>query len=152
MLFRSWNATKFKGQVSVLDDEREAFVMAMLRKGVTDINSTDPKVIDQALADVMELIDLVSVKVNIEGYKDIPEGTTTIAHTWSADLVTGAASYLPEGTTADVLGFWHPPAGQYVVTNDSMGVLANAENPVLAHLYINYLLDNDVAEIGRAHV
>ena len=27
-----------------------------------------------------------------------------------------------------------------------MGVLANAENPVLAHLYLNYLLDNDVAE------
>ncbi|MEY4339523.1 MAG: hypothetical protein RLZ14_1373, partial [Actinomycetota bacterium] len=43
-------------------------------------------------------------------------------------------------------GFWHPPAGSYVVTNDSMGVLANAEHPVLAHLYINYLLDNDVAE------
>jgi spermidine/putrescine transport system substrate-binding protein len=141
-----WNATKFKGQVSVLDDEREAFVMAMLRKGVTDINSIDPKVIDQALADVVELIDLVSVKVNIEGYKDIPEGTTTIAHTWSADMVTGAAGYLPEGTTADVLGFWHPPAGKYVVTNDSLGVLANAEHPVLAHLYINFLLDNDVAE------
>jgi spermidine/putrescine transport system substrate-binding protein len=141
-----WNATGFKGQVSVLDDEREAFVMAMLRRGLTDVNTTDPKVIDQALADVMELIDLVNVKVNIEGYKDIPEGNTTIAHTWSADLVTAAAGYLPEGTGPEVLGFWHPPAGQYVVTNDSMGVMANAENPVLAHLYINYLLDNDVSE------
>jgi spermidine/putrescine transport system substrate-binding protein len=84
--------------------------------------------------------------VNIEGYKDIPEGTTTIAHTWSADLIAGAASYLPDGTTSDVLGFWHPPSEQYVVNNDSMGVLANAENPVLAHLYIDFLLDNAVAE------
>ena len=141
-----WQATDFKGQVSVLDDEREAFVMAMLRRGLIDVNTTDPKVIDQALADVMELIDLVNVKVNIEGYKDIPEGNTTIAHTWSADLIAGAAGYLPEGTTTDVLGFWHPPAGEYVVTNDSMGVMANAEHPVLAHLYINYLLDNDVSE------
>lgn len=141
-----WQATDFKGQVSVLDDEREAFVMAMLRRGLTDVNTTDPKVIDQALADVMELIDLVNVKVNIEGYKDIPEGNTTIAHTWSADLIAGAAGYLPEGTTSDVLGFWHPPAGEYVVTNDSMGVMADAEHPVLAHLYINYLLDNDVSE------
>ncbi|MFN8019957.1 MAG: spermidine/putrescine ABC transporter substrate-binding protein [Acidimicrobiales bacterium] len=141
-----WNATAFKGQVSVLDDEREAFTMAMLRKGITDINTTDTKIIDQALADVMELIDLVNVKVNIEAYKDIPEGTTSIAHTWSADLIAGAASYLPEGTTSDVLGFWHPPSEQYVVSNDSMGVLADAENPVLAHLYIDYLLDNDVAE------
>jgi spermidine/putrescine transport system substrate-binding protein len=141
-----WKATDFKGQVSVLDDEREAFVMAMLRRGLTDVNTTDPKVIDQALADVTELIDLVNVKVNIEGYKDIPEGNTTIAHTWSADLIAGAAGYLPEGTTSDVLGFWHPPAGEYVVTNDSMGVMANAEHPVLAHLYINYLLDNAVSE------
>jgi len=141
-----WNATAFKGQVSILDDEREAFTMAMLRAGVTDINTLDQAIIDQALADVIELIDLVNVKVNIEGYKDIPEGTTTIAHTWSADLIAGAASYLPEGTSTDVLGFWHPPSEQYVVNNDSMGVLANAENPVLAHLYIDYLLDNAVAE------
>jgi spermidine/putrescine transport system substrate-binding protein len=95
---------------------------------------------------VTELIDLVNVKVNIEGYKDIPEGTTTIAHTWSADLITGASSYMPEGVSTDVLGFWHPPSEQYLVANDSMGVLADAENPVLAHLYLNYLLDNDVAE------
>ena len=141
-----WNATDFKGQVSVLDDEREAFTMAMLRKGVTDINTTDQKIIDQALADVSELIDLVNVKVNIEAYKDIPEGTTTVAQTWSADLIAGAAGYLPEGVTDEVLGFWHPPAGSYVVTNDSMGVLSDAQSPVLAHLYLNFLLDNEVAE------
>ncbi|MDP2290675.1 MAG: spermidine/putrescine ABC transporter substrate-binding protein [Actinomycetota bacterium] len=141
-----WNATDFKGEVSVLDDEREAFTMAMLRRGVTDINTTDQAIIDQALADVSELIDLVNVKVNIEAYKDIPEGTTTVAQTWSADLIAGAAGYLPEGVSDEVLGFWHPPAGEYVVTNDSMGVLAAAESPVLAHLYLNYLLDNEVAE------
>jgi spermidine/putrescine-binding protein len=141
-----WNATAFKGQVSILDDDREAFIMAMLRKGITDINTTDKAIVDQALADVTELIDLVSVKVNIEGYKDIPEGTTTIAHTWSADLITGAAGYMPEGVSTDVLGFWHPPSDRYLVANDSMGVLAGAESPVLAHLYLNFLLDNDVAE------
>jgi spermidine/putrescine transport system substrate-binding protein len=141
-----WNAAEFKGQCSVLDDNREAFTMAMLRKGVADINTTDKAIIDQALADVTELIDLVNIKVNIEGYKDIPEGVTTIAHTWSADMLAGATSYLPEGTGPEVLGFWHPPSDRYVVTNDSMGVAAGADNPVLAHLYINYLLDNDVAE------
>lgn len=141
-----WNATDFKGQVSVLDDEREALTMAMLRKGILDVNTTDQKIIDQALADISELISLVNVKVNIEGYKDIPEGTTTIAQTWSADLIAGAAGYLPEGVSDEVLGFWHPPAGEYVVTNDAIGVLADAENPVLAHLYLNFMLDNDVAE------
>ncbi len=141
-----WNATNFKGQVSILDDDREAFVMAMLRRGITDINTTDPALIDQALADVLELIDLVNVKVNIEGYKDIPEGTTTIAHTWSADMIAGAYSYLPEGTDSTVLGFWHPPSEQYAVGNDMMGVTASADNPVLAHHYLDFILDNDVSE------
>jgi spermidine/putrescine transport system substrate-binding protein len=141
-----WKATKFKGQVSVLDDEREALIMAMLRKGVTDINTTDPKVIDQALADLKELIDLVSVKVNIDAYKNLPDGTATICHTWSSDLINAANSYLPTGAKPDILGYWHPPAGKYMVTNDSMGVVANAEHPVLAHTYLNFLLDNDVAE------
>ena len=58
--------------------------------------------------------------------------------------ITGAD--LPEGVTDEVLGFWHPPAGSYVVTNDSMGVLSDAQSPVLAHLYLNFLLDNEVAE------
>jgi spermidine/putrescine transport system substrate-binding protein len=142
-----WKATEFKGQCSILEDDREAFAMAMLRKGNRDINTLDKAVIDQALADVTELIDLVNIKVNITGYTDIPEGTTTIAHTWSADLIGGAINYLPEGTTAEVLGFWHPASADgYIVSNDSMGVMADAESPVLAHLYINYLLDNAVAE------
>jgi len=141
-----WNATDFAGQVSVLDDEREALIMAMQRRGLFEINTLDPDVINQALADLTELIDLVNVKYNIEAYKDIPEGTTSLAQTWSADLIAGAAGYLPEGVGPEVLGFWHPPAGEYVVGNDSMGVLADAENPVLAHLYLNYLLDNDVSE------
>jgi spermidine/putrescine transport system substrate-binding protein len=141
-----WNATEFKGQCSVLEDEREAFTMAMLRKGITDINTTDQAVIDQALADVTELIDLVNIKVNITGYTDIPQGVTSIAHTWSADMIGGYLNFMPAGTGPEILGFWHPPAGSYIVSNDSMGVMADAENPVLAHLYINHLLDNTVAE------
>ncbi len=141
-----WNATDFKGQVSVLDDEREALVMAMMRKGKFDVNTTDQPTIDQAQADLTELIDLVNIKVNIEAYKNIPEGSTTIAHTWSPDMVNAYNAYLPEGTDPAVLGFWHPPAGEYLVTNDSMGVVAECEHPVLAHLYINFLLDNDIAE------
>jgi spermidine/putrescine-binding protein len=147
-----WKATGFKGQVSVLDDEREALVMAMMRKGNFDVNTTDQAAIDQALADLSELIDLVNVKVNIESYQKIPEGSTTLAHTWSPDMVNAAAGYLPEGTGPEVLGFWHPPAGEYLVNNDAMGVVAGCEHPVLAHEYINFLLDNTVAEKNFAFV
>lgn len=141
-----WGATDFKGEVSVLDDERETIAMALMHSGNLDVNTVDQGAIDAALADLNRLIDLVNVKVNIESYQKIPEGTTTLAHTWSPDMVNAAAAYLPEGTGPEVLGFWHPPAGEYLVSNDSMGVVAGCEHPVLAHLYLNFLLDNDVAE------
>ncbi len=140
-----WDPT-YKGVTSILDDYREGLAMAMLRKGVTDVNTTDAEVIAQAGSDLRELTDLMNIKVNIEGYKDIPEGATDLAHTWSGDMIAGAAAYLPEGTDASALGWWYPSDGVGVVNNDTMAVLAKAKNPVLAHLYINFLLDAARAE------
>jgi spermidine/putrescine transport system substrate-binding protein len=144
-----WNLLwqpEYKGTVSILDEYRESPAMAMLRKGLTDVNTSDRAVIEQSGADLSELIDLVNVKVNIEGYKDVPEGVTNVAHTWSADMLTGALGYLPEGVGPEVLGFWYPSDDVGVVNNDCMGVLADAEHPVLAHLYLDYILDLAVSE------
>ena len=142
-----WNGD-FKGQVSILDDSRESLFMAMMRKGNFDINSGDREVIEAAGADLAELIDLVNIKVNIEGYKDVPEGATSIAHTWNADLIGGALNYLPEGTGPEVLGYWYPADNIGPLGNDCMCIMANAESPVLAHLYLDYLLDKEVAELN----
>ena len=47
--------------------------------------------------------------------------------------------YLPEGTGVDVLGYWAPE--RTTVANDFFVVPARSERPVLAHLFIDYLLD-----------
>ncbi len=140
-----WDPT-YKGVTSILDSYREGIALALLRKGITDINTSDKGQIEQAGADLAELVDLMNIKVNIEAYKDIPEGATDLAHTWSGDMLAGAYSYLPEGTDPSVLGWWYPADGVGVVGNDCMAVTANAKNPVLAHLYVNYLLDAANAE------
>ena len=140
-----WDPT-YKGVTSILDDYREGIAMALLRRGITDVNTTDEALIKQAGEDLLELVDLMNIKVNIQGYQDVPEGTTHLAHTWSGDLLAGAYSYLPEGTDPSVLGWWYPADGVGVVNNDTMAVTANAQNPVLAHLYINHLLDVTNAE------
>jgi spermidine/putrescine transport system substrate-binding protein len=132
-----WNP-KYKGVASVLDDVREGLAMAMMRKGLTDVNTGDATVIKKAGADLGELTNLMNIKVEIEGYHTIPEGSTTVAQTWSGDMI-GALQYLPAGTTADVLGYWLPAPA--VINNDVMAVLTKAKNPVLAHLFIDYLLD-----------
>lgn len=141
----SWDTMwdpQYKGVASILDDVRDGLTMAMMRKGLTDVNTSDPAVIKQAGADLSELTNLMNIKVEIEGYHTIPEGATTVAQTWSGDMLT-ALNYLPAGTTSDVLGYWLPnPA---LVNSDTMCVMSKAKNPVLAHLFIDYLLDKDNA-------
>ncbi len=140
-----WDPT-YKGVTSILDDYREGISMALLRAGVTDVNTTDEELISQAGADLGELVDLMNIKVNIEAYKDIPEGATDLAHTWSGDMLAGAYSYLPEGTDASVLGWWYPADGVGVVNNDCIAITASAASPVLAHLWLDHLLDAANAE------
>ena len=60
-----------------------------------------------------------------------------------------APSYMPKGSDPSVLRYVWPPraqggAGGYV-SNDNLAVLKDAENPVLAHMFLNYMLDYEVA-------
>ena len=143
-----WNP-KYKGVTSLLDDVREGLAAAMLRKGLTDVNTSDPAVIKQAGDDLGELTNLMNIKVEIEGYHTIPEGATTVAHTWSGDMLN-AVGYLPEGTGVEVLAYWQPETA--VIANDTMCVLTKAKSPVLAHLFINYLLDKTNAQTNFSYV
>ena len=124
-----WNP-EFKGVTSVLDDVREGLGMAMMRKGLTDVNTSDPAVIKQAGDDLGELTNLMNIKVEIEGYHTIPEGSTTVAHTWSGDMVTARCSTCRRARRrrARLLAARRPP----VIGNDVMAV-TKAESPVLAH-------------------
>jgi spermidine/putrescine transport system substrate-binding protein len=68
---------------------------------------------------------------------------------WSGDVVN-AQYYLPKGTKADVLAYWYPPEGTGMVDNDLMVVLTQGKNPVLAHLFIDFMLEtkNALANFG----
>ncbi len=44
-----------------------------------------------------------------------------------------------------MIGYWFPPNGRGPVNNDTMVVLNGASNPVLGHLFLNYLMDLPVA-------
>jgi spermidine/putrescine transport system substrate-binding protein len=53
----------------------------------------------------------------------------------------GAQYYLPKGVSTDVLGYWFPTEEPGVVGTDTIAVVAGAEHPVLAHHFLNYMLD-----------
>lgn len=139
-----WNPA-YKGKVGIYDDSRETLGMAMLRQGVTDVNTGDETTIQAAKADLSELIDLVDVRLTINGvYARLPDGVYDVHQSWSGDII-GAQWYLNDlntpGTT-DVLGYWFPSDGRGMVGNDLISIPTTAEHPVLAHAFLNFMLDN----------
>ncbi|MEP6666186.1 MAG: spermidine/putrescine ABC transporter substrate-binding protein, partial [Nocardioidaceae bacterium] len=136
---------QYAGKVYLLDDMQEAIGMSLRRNNITtDINTSDPALVHEATDSLIELIDLVKIKANVNAYSEVPEGTATIHQCWSGDAIAGQY-YLPKGETPDVLGYWRPddPA-QRVIGSDNIAIPKSATKPVLAHLMINDLLDNQI--------
>jgi spermidine/putrescine transport system substrate-binding protein len=135
-----WDSHPYAGKVAILDDQREALGMTLLRRHIYDINTEDPKLINRAEKDLAQLTSIANVKVNVNDYTDIPSGKTYISQAWSGDIA-GAPYYLPKGVKPSVLGYWSPP--EHAETqNDMITVLRGAKNPVLAHTFLNFMLDN----------
>jgi spermidine/putrescine transport system substrate-binding protein len=140
-----WQSQDYKGKVALLSEERETIGMALLRKGITDINTEDPAQIDQAVADLKELYDICNVKVNDLQYQAVPEGTSWLNQAWSGDPIAAYIYYLPKGTPASALSYWKAEKGKTPVQNDCFSICSTTKKPVLSHLFLNFLLDNGVA-------
>jgi spermidine/putrescine transport system substrate-binding protein len=135
---------QYAGKIYLLDDRQEAIGMSLLRNKITsDINTSNADDVKKATDSLIELIGLVNVKTDINGYSEVPEGTATVHQCWSGDVIAGQY-YLPKGVTPDVLGYWRPAASDYVVGSDNIAIPKSAKKPVLAHLLINDLLDNKI--------
>jgi spermidine/putrescine transport system substrate-binding protein len=135
----------YAGKVYLLDDRQEAIGMSLLRNDITgDLNTSDAGDLQKATDSLIELIDLVNVKTDVNAYSEVPEGTATVHQCWSGDPIAGQY-YLPKGETPEVLGYWRPqnPA-DYVIGSDNIAIPKSAAKPVLAHMLINDLLDTKI--------
>ena len=135
-----WHAQKYSGKVAILDDQREALAMALLHRRVRDVNTENAKLVDRAEADLKQLTQLVSVKTNVNDYTDVPAGKTWLSQAWSGDMA-GAPNYMPKGVPVSVISYWRPAKGA-VVGSDMITILKAAKNPVLAHEFLNFVLDD----------
>lgn len=129
-----------KGKTYMFDDGREAPIHMLLKNGIHDTNTEDPADIDLAKNELKSLTPAVNVKLSTDDYTNLPEGKAWVHQMWSGSAFS-AQWYLPDGTVPEVLGFWYPPDGKGLIGSDMMGVLRSAKNPVLAHHFVNYLLD-----------
>jgi spermidine/putrescine transport system substrate-binding protein len=131
---------KAAGKTAILNDYRESIGLGMLKDFVTDINSSDPLVINNAKDALLSLNSLVGLKIGNNVAAQLATAQSWIHLAWSGQAVA-ATKRLPRGVPVDVIGYWFPPTGRGPVANDTNTVLRGARNPVLAHLFLNFMLD-----------
>jgi spermidine/putrescine transport system substrate-binding protein len=134
-----WQA-KYKGRVAILDDYRESISLGLMKNGIFDLNTTDYTQIATARKALEDLTRLVNVRIDNNDYTEVPDGDTWIHHAWSGDMAA-AGSYVPKGVPVSDVGYWFPTDGRGPVANDTNVVLRSASNPVLAHMFLNYMQD-----------
>jgi spermidine/putrescine transport system substrate-binding protein len=132
--------SKYRGKVAILDDYREGISLGLMKNGIFNLNTTDRGQIALSRRSLQALSSLVNVRIDNNDYTEVPTGDTWIHHAWSGDMAA-AASYMPKGVPVDVVGYWFPPDGKGPVANDTIVVLRSSSSPVLAHLFLNYMLD-----------
>jgi spermidine/putrescine transport system substrate-binding protein len=137
----------YHGRVGVLDEYRETIGMVLLKNGISNLNTTRPKHLDLVRQDLLDLASATRPVIDVNAYEDLPTGKTWVSMAFSGDLVA-APYYLPEGLDPQVLRYWFPLDGRGTVGNDLMTILRSSRNPVLAHHFLNFLLDFDMAMLN----
>jgi spermidine/putrescine transport system substrate-binding protein len=133
------------GKTAVLDDWHTAMAMVLLRQGVTNTNTSSMADLRMVGEQLQALAFATSPKVTIAAYSELPAGRLGLAQMWSGDIIN-AQSYLPKETDPRILRYWFPADGKGMVDNDMLVTLRAGKNPVLAHLFINHMLEPEVAK------
>jgi spermidine/putrescine transport system substrate-binding protein len=131
---------KIAGKVGILDDQHEGLALGLLHNGITDLNTEDPAQLNAAKQANIQLVKQANLKLDTNEYQHLADGSLWLHEAWSGDMAS-APSYAPSGTPASVFQYWAPTDGRAPINNDMFGVLKGAKNPVLAHLFLNHMLD-----------
>jgi spermidine/putrescine transport system substrate-binding protein len=133
-----WDS-RYRGKAEVLDDYRETMSMILLRNHIYGVNTGSTRNLDLVKTQLLQMARATNPLVNINDYVDLPEGKTWVNEAWSGDMVN-AQYYGPKGFDVGVLRYWYLPT-HAPVNNDTLAILRSGKSPVLAHLFLDYMLD-----------
>ena len=137
-----WNE-RYRGAVGIYDDYREAVAMALLRRG-EDPNTGEERAIARAVDDLVGLADSVEVEVSAEGaYHELQTGEYAFQQSWSGDLLSAKRFGAVAADDAGLVAYTWPRGG--IVGCDLTAICARGRNPVLAHAFLDHLMDVGVA-------
>ena len=142
----SWNVLwdeKYKDMALNFNNPRDAFMTAQILQG-TDLNSTNEKEWEAAA----EL--LKKGKKNLQGYvMDEVYGKMETGEAYIAPYYAG--DYLTMVETNPDLKFFYPKEGTNIFI-DSACILKSAENKAAAMMYINFLLEPQIATANADYI
>lgn len=142
----SWNVLwdkKYKDKVLNFNNPRDAFMTAQMLLGL-DINSDNKKDWDKAAEKLKKGKANLQSYVMDEVYGKMETGEAAIAPYYAGD-------YLTMAETNPDLKFFYPKEGTNIFI-DSVCIPKNAKNVEAAMLYINFLLEPDIATANAEYI
>ena len=137
-----WNNPP-KGKTHLLSNAQDVLALAMFHDGLADVNVTDPAIISKAKDEIAQIATAAGgVKYDHIDYTDVPAGDAYLHQSWSGNA-SDAVVFLADKSKADVLSYYWPAADGHPgnVDNDLIVLLSGGQNPVLSHLFTDFLLD-----------
>ena len=129
--------TDYAGRIYVYDSERDSFMMAFKALGYS-MNTEDPDEINAAYEWLLQVNNTMApVYVTDEVIDGMINGYKDIAIVYSGD----ATVILDEN---EEMSYYMPQQGTNIWC-DAMVIPRNAENPLLAHEFVNYMLTYEAA-------
>ncbi|MGM9916329.1 extracellular solute-binding protein [Anaerotignum sp.] len=136
--------TDYKGRIYVYDSERDSFMMALKALGYS-MNTENEAEIQEAYEWLLDMNNTMApIYVTDEVIDGMINGSKDIAVVYSGDATT----ILEEN---EDMSFWMPKEGTNL-WSDAMVIPANAENPLLAHEFINYVLTYEASMSNSEYV
>ena len=142
----SWGAMweeRYKGNILTFNNSRDAFAIAQFYLGL-DVNSTNKSDWDKAAAKLKEQNPLLQGRVMDEVFNKMEAGNAAIAPYYAGDYLT-MADVNPD------LGFVYPKEGTNIFV-DSMCIPSNSKNYEAALMFINFMLEPDVALANAEYI
>ncbi len=142
-----WNVllnTKYTDQIYIYDSARDAFMLAEKALGYS-VNTTDDAEIEAAF-EWLKTVDQTTRPIYID--ETIIDSMINEQKDIAVDFSGDAAYILSQNEN---MGFFVPAEGTNVWL-DNMVIPSDAENVELAHAWINFMLENDVAEKNTIYV
>lgn len=140
ILFDDASMEKYHNQIYMLKGMRDSMGTALMYLGYS-MNTADPKEINEA----KEL--LLKQKAHVQGYMTDDVKDKMLGEEGAMALVFSGEGMKAVDDSEGMLGYSIPKEGTNLAI-DNVAILKNAQNPELAHKFIDFLCSTDIAMRG----